>query len=538
MKRFIYLILFFLIFSFNTSIAQEGLQQVRISDFSGGMDSNNLADFLSPNVGAKASNVSINRIGRITKRRGQSLFAEDVGSTAFTGLDRFDPDPSTSYIIAASGVDIVRALSSETSYTVTNPNDSLSSGQDTEFVQANDLLFILNGQDNTSWYDGSAFEIGLGFASGSPPTGTTASWLRNYLFISGNPVDEDFVYFSNNLQPKVFTATDLFRVNTGDGQKVQKIEPFKLNELIIYKERSIYVLDITGATPLDDWTVQPITRAVGCVAPRSVINLGNDQWFLSSNPIAVRSLVRSTFDKILVNIVSDPIQDIFDRKGEIVINNSQIDKSAAVLFDNKYILAIPTGTSNVNNTVVIFDFIVNGWFLIEGWFPRDWIVFDKRLFYTDANDGRIIEVFTGTTGDYAKGPTTLSVASPPTVVISFEWTSRSISFEKPEIFKKLDSIEVEFGTTGNYDANLWINLDQDGWQNVGTVNLAGGVLTLPFTLPATLKSAGIARKTFQLQRYGEFKKMQIRISQGGATGQEVDFQRGTIFARPKPWRRE
>lgn len=514
------------------------LSKVRIDQFDKGQNSNDIADIIQPSQGEKMQNVVLNRKGRLSKRKGQALFVNDMGNTAMTGLGRFDPDSSTSFMITASGTQVLRALSSDVKWTQINSGFSQTTGQDTEFIQANNLLFVINGEDNTDWYNGSVWTTGAGIDESSPPTATTGEWLRNYLFLSGNPNNEDWVYFSNNLDPEVFTQTDIVKINTGDGQKVIYIESFRLNELIIYKQRSIFVLDITGTTPLTDWTVQPITTAVGCLAPRSVINIGNDHWFLSSEPIAVRSLVRSSFDKILVNRVSDPIQDILDGTGDLSINDSDIDKAAAILFDNKYILAVPTGTSTVNNTVLVYDFLVNAWYTIDGWFPAAWVKFDEdRLFYIDANDNRVFECFTGTTGDFPEGPNFIARGSSPTVGISYEYISKNIDFDNPEVFKELDSLEVEFDTTGNYDATAFIDLDNEGFQQVGTVNLAGDVPTLPQTLPFTLTSGGIARNTFPLQQYGEFKKIQVKITQDGL-GELVDLSRFSIFGKEKPWRRE
>src|SRR3990167_4787254 len=197
------------------------------------------------------------------------------------GIGTFYPDANTSYLIAASGVSVIRCTNSiAVAWSIVNPSNNLTSGKDTEFIQANNLFFILNGYDNTANYNGSVIDPGS-TSTASPPIATTAAWLRNYLFLAGHPTNTDWVYFSNNLAPATFTSTDLFKVNTGDGQKILRLEPFKNNELIIYKQKSIFTLDITGTTPLTDWTLQPITTSIGLVAPRSVVNIGNDHWLLS-----------------------------------------------------------------------------------------------------------------------------------------------------------------------------------------------------------------------------------------------------------------
>jgi len=516
--------------------AQEALKLLRINDFTGGMNSYSVPEHLELKQGASMANVVLSRPGRLSKRKGQGLFNRDVGNTAFRGIGRFDPDATTSYLVAASGTKVIRSESSSSSWTIANPSNALTSGNNTEFVQADKNLFILNGFDTTGWYNGSLWTDSVAYPT-SPPSATTGAWLRNYLFLAGATTETDWVYFSNNLDPRVFDATDIIKINTGDGQPVKHLEPYRLNELIIYKSKSIFVLNISGSTPLDDWTVQPISTSIGVDAPRSVVSLGNDQWFLSSEPIAVRSLVRSQFDKILVDMVSRPIQDIFDGSGIVTINKNQINKAAAILFDDKYILAIPVGTSTVNNMVVVFDFLTQAWYRIYGWFPADWVEYDNRLFYIDANDGRVIECFTGTTGDWLEGPNFIDSSSSPTVGTNFVFISKTLDWDLPEMYKELDSIEVEFDPTGDYNATLHIALDENGWVSIGTTNLAGNTLTLPFTLPSELSNAGVAKKTYQLDDQGEFRKMKVMIQQGGVS-EEVILQRVTIFPVPKAWRRE
>mgnify|MGYP001614611738 CR=1 FL=1 len=531
MKKF--LLIFFLLI--NSAFAEDTLQKVRIDLFDGGQDSANFSAAISPSSGSLFKNIVNSKKGQLSKRKGQSLFSQDVSNTAFTGIGSFYPDANTTYITAASGVSVIRSTPAGVNYTIVNPSNNLTTGKDTEFVQANDLLFVLNGQDYTANYSGSAWDPGSS-STASPPVGTTAVWLRNYLFVGGIPTELSWVRFSNNLAPRTFTITDLFKVNSGDGQKVTKLESFKLNELIIYKERSIYLLDITGATPLTDWTIQPVTTVIGCEAPRSVTNIGNDHWFLSSAPIAVRTLSRTAFDKLLVNLVSKPVQDIFDGTGDTVINLNQYKKSCAILFDNKYFLAIPTGSSTVNNYVVVYDFITNSWFIINGWFPSDWQVVNNRLFYTDANDGRIIECWTGTVGDMASGPIVTSSLE-PSAGISYEYISKDINFDSPENYKQLDALDVEFEPTGSYTSTIYIDLDNGGFQNIGTINLFGGGVILPVSLPFTLGANGRARKTFQLQRYGEFKTIRIKVLQEGLS-EQCNLYSFTLFARIKPWRRE
>lgn len=503
--------------------------KVRVSDFSGGQNSKDFFDKLDVNQGVVVQNADISSKGQAVERQGQALFITDVGSTAFSGLGAYYLDSTTSYHMVASGSTIVRNGTDEWTKISTS---SMGTGFDTGFVQANGTLFVYNGSANTAWWDGTIWTSGGTYPT-SPPVATTSAWLANYLFLAGNPTHTDWVYFSSNLVPTSFPAVNIRKINTGDGQAVKRLVPFRLSELIVYKERSIFDLDISADPSTTGFTVTPISKDVGTPAPRSVVFLGNDQWFLSSPPYAIRALTRTQFDKILVDIMSRPIQDIFDGTGVRTLNTVQVEKAAAILYENKYILAIPTGASSVNDFVVVYDFLTKSWWTIDGWYPKDWLVKDNILYYTDANDGRVVKCFTGTTGDFG---VVHSSTSGPTTAISYEYASRGIDFGYPENYKNLDSIGVEFFPTGNYDATISINIDNGGWQSIGTVNLLGNSLTLPFTLPATLMSEGLTIKLIPAQQYGKFKRIQVKAEMEG-TDQVVKLQAIDIYARIRPWNR-
>ena len=515
------------------------LSKVRIEDYAAGMDSKDYPDRLPINQGAYVSNAVINQKGKISSRLGQSLFVKDVGGSAWNGIGRFDPSAGLSYLVGASGVAVVSALSSDTSWVVRNAGHNLTAGNTTQFIQANNTLFVINGFDNTAWWDGANWNAG-GTWPTSPPTATTAAWLNNYLFLAGATGNRDWLYISDNLTPTTFQAQQVVKINSGDGQAIKRIEPYHVTDLIVYKERSIYDLAFTGTSstcipqPICNWVLTPLTKDIGTIAPRSVVSLGNDQWFLSSAPYAIRSVNRTQFDKIYVNMLSMPIQDIFDGTGtNFTVNTVAIGKSAAIYYDNKYIIAIPVNGSSVNNLVLVYDMITQGWYLIEGWYPSDWLMFNNNLYYSDANTGRVLQCFSGTTGDYGN----TSSASGPSVAVNFQYQSRILDFDNPDNYKNLDSLVFEAFPTGRYTANIDVNLDNSGWQSAGTITLSSLAPTLPLPLPFTLYSDGISYNTLQLTKFGQFKKMQVRVSLNILGGQIV-LQKLTVFSRLLPWRRE
>jgi hypothetical protein len=142
----------------------------------------------------------------------------------------------------------------------------------------------------------------------------------------------------------------------------------------------------------------------------------------------------------------------------------------------------------------------------------------------------MVECFSGNIGDLASDATV-------TTAIDYEYISKNIDFDNSNNYKQLDAIDFEFNAAGNYNAVIYIELDDSGWQNIGTMSMQGGGVTLPAFLPFTLTASGVARKTFQLQRYGEFKKIKVKVEQDGLS-ELCNLYSFTCYARLKNWRRE
>ncbi len=524
----------------------ENFLKVKVVDYSGGQVSKNYADQLQNNQGALIQNAIINVKGQLASRNGQLLFNQDLNTSAFDGFGRFDLESgggTTSYMVVASAPSVISSLSSSSTWTTINGGHPITPGHNAEFVQANNQIFILNGFDNTSWWDGTTWTTGGTYpGASSPPVVTTGAWLSNYLFLAGNSTNQDYLYVSDNLAPNSFQGNQIIKVNSGDGQPIKKVLNYRTGDLIVYKERSIWDLNVTGVNatctpqPICAWQLTPITTDVGTLSPRSVVTLGNDQWFLSSAPFGIRSVIRSQFDKTFVNLVSQPIQDIFDGTNidGTILNTEQVSKAAAVYFDNKYIISIAVSGSSVNNLVLVYDFITQTWYEITGWYPAEWLVYNYNLYYIDANDGRVIQCFTGTTGDYG---TVVPAASAPTVGVNFNYISKIFDFDNADNYKALDSLQLEFNPTGNYSATINVNLDNTGWQLGGTIPLTSNAVTLPVNLPFTLSSPGLTYATLQLTKFGQFKKIQVQVQIQGVS-QQITLQKITIFSRLMPWRRE
>ncbi len=145
-----------------------------------------------------------------------------------------------------------------------------------------------------------------------------------------------------------------FRFNAGKSDFNVGMLSFSDDKLVVFNRNSIHI--VVGNGDLSGFQSQLLTDEVGLTARNSVIQVGNQILFLSDNGVYGLSFVD------LYNLrgnevpLSESIQKTID-----TINKAHVDKASAVYFDNKYYLAVPTGTSEVNNTLLIYNFLNKSW---------------------------------------------------------------------------------------------------------------------------------------------------------------------------------
>ena len=133
------------------------------------------------------------------------------------------------------------------------------------------------------------------------------------------------------------------------GDNVVKLFAFA-DRIIVFKERSIWQVTLTSEQIGNFFVTQPVLKLItsshGCIAPKSVVAVGNDVFFLSRD--GVRSLGYQegfSFDVLRTNEISIRIRDFFD-------NLTTMQKQQAVAFhhDSKYLIAFPG-----KDQMMIFD---------------------------------------------------------------------------------------------------------------------------------------------------------------------------------------
>ena len=322
-----------------------------------------------------------------------------VGSPTFALVSRGAyTQPST--FNTASNCDIVNGV-----VTISETAHGLSVGDDVTIIDrstttlnnlseftiyaasANDFSFFATADDvtNASVALGSRQSVGLGFTHmPAPPWAIYHQrrlWMPYYYTMAGttgsptitsrNITDE--VIASDILDQNTYDQIqDGFRIASGGADYVVAIQPFAEDNIIVFNRNTIHL--IRGVSQaLNAVTVQEVTREVGCIARKSVVQVGNQILFLSDNG------VYSVNFEDLYNLrgaslpLSEAINPLIKR-----INPLYIANSIAVYHDNRYYIAVPLDSSIENNAILVYNFLNQGWESLDiieqtGWNIRNLI---------------------------------------------------------------------------------------------------------------------------------------------------------------------
>jgi hypothetical protein len=453
----------------------------------------------------------------------------DITQSTILGITNFNAGSAYNYVLRAIGTSIQYLLSDFSGWSVITGLSALTDGISTNFVQALDKCFVLNGTDHVFSIANDLTVTDEADTNTDFPITTVAEWTpNNRMFASGSltQATRDYVWFSNSIDPQTWDrATNVFKVRSGDGGKVTWLKAFKEFELIVYKNDSIHVLNMEGATPLTDWTLKPLSVAVGCPAGRTVQDIGNDHIFLAND--GVRLLSRTTFDKLRVGVISDPIRDIIDS-----INQDAIETANGWFENGLYILNIPVGTSTTPNRTVIWDSVAaqrNGdpssaWTTV----PTDtWNISCMTSYGFSDNTKTVVG---GSSAANSLCYKMLNGTTDDGTAIVQRIITRQNDFEEAFAKKIFDPSQfvAEGGSDGIYLIEMQV--DEGGFVTVGQIALTGNLQT-PFTTPASTVSLTNATGNFRTKFAGRGNYVQFRIT-NSVSGKIPTFIEYTTYARP------
>ena len=438
------------------------------NSFIGGQNDSKEPDQLNDDECLLIQDAITNSLGYLDKRAGNAYVGNELATTdPVVGLFTYITDTGSTKELRMETTN----LQYNNSGTWTDIDTGFTTGLDTWFTQANDKVYISNGTDNTHSYDNSTVtDLGVSY-----PKGKYSAWWKNYFFIAGDAAIgatgyKNRVFFSALGDPDTMTtATDYFDVGKSDGQEITGIHP--LGEfLVIFKRRSIYIM--SGTNP-DEWKLSAsvnnlvnIATSIGCVSAKSIVQVGNDLWFMSDD--AIRSVKRNEQGSVpLMGVVSDNINATIDS-----INTSAYSKISGAFYDNKVYMAIPTGSSTTNNKVMVantritLDNTMNPhpWFTYTGWTPY--------CFNTHLNGG-VAELHWG---DSLLTNVVQGEVGQSDVVGTIDMDVKGKMFDggAPEMRKTFRFMKYGAKGSGDYDLDVYTSTDAQVFTFRESINLQQG----------------------------------------------------------------
>jgi len=140
--------------------------------------------------------------------------------------------------------------------------------------------------------------------------------------------------------------------------------------MLVFKELSIWVVEADPSLAVADWTIKLINNRTGCVAARTVQQVGPDVLFLSRDGVRSIKTIEAGAQTDVSLPVSTPINDLIGR-----INQAEIGKCCAIYWRNRYLLGVPLDSATTPDRVFCYHLLAKSWTGDwTGWQPRDWVI--------------------------------------------------------------------------------------------------------------------------------------------------------------------
>lgn len=149
-----------------------------------------------------------------------------------------------------------------------------------------------------------------------------------------------------------------YRFNAGTADFVVGLHSFTDDKLMVFNRNSIHL--VSNTVDLTSSSVRLLTDEVGCVARKSIQQVGNRVVFLSDNGVYGTEFLDEYNLRGTQTPLSEPINETIKR-----INKEHASKAVSAYFDNRYFIAVPLDNATENNAILIFNFLNNQWESID-----------------------------------------------------------------------------------------------------------------------------------------------------------------------------
>jgi hypothetical protein len=149
-----------------------------------------------------------------------------------------------------------------------------------------------------------------------------------------------------------------YRFNAGTADFVVGLHSFAEDTLLVFNRNSIHA--VKNSSNVANASVQLLTNEIGCLARKSIVQVGNRVIFLSDNGVYSTEFI----DEYNLRGTGTPLSESIDSTIKR-INKDHVEKSVAIYFNNRYYIAVPLDGATENNAVLVFNFLNNQWESID-----------------------------------------------------------------------------------------------------------------------------------------------------------------------------
>lgn len=444
-------------------------------------------------------------------------------------------------ILTARGATLYATYSDQhASGAVAVPGLTLLTGGAVRMAQLVDRVFCADGRVGLGWVrdTGSSYEVGTVTQSKQDndlPVFVDVAVHGFRLF--GIQADSDELRVSDLLEAadkENWSELNSIRVGDGDGDPIRAVRSFQEQQLMVFKEASVYVVDTT-ATNVADWSIRRVSHLTGCVAGRTAVQLGQDVLFLSRQGVMSLGALSQSNSVSAATSVSAGVRTALDR-----LNWAAVRNSWAVAWRQYYLLAVPLDGMTHPRTLLVLNTQTKEW--VGTWmadlpavavgddvgvdYPRQTGGWDAELLAWEGWSAGVVTRFGGrqetciadTCGRvlcFDEGRWDDANDAQQSQPIHVRVTTRSWDFAMPQNIKQAFRLEVEFYEQQSPAMDISVVYDGRPAQAVATGVLVSGLTALPFTLPFSFVGTSILRRSWNLRPMPirRFREMAVRFEQ-------------------------
>ena len=501
----------------NSEAVDDALLHELCADYSGGQASFSKPDVLAPNQAAYIKNCYIHYSGQLKKRKGtrnlEDGFVDSAGKRIQGGI--YYKTNTIDKLLAVTNGKIFEYIESTNTWTLYIDASINNINEQTDLVQLTDNLFWTDSaEDGIRMWDGAAMTT-----VPDSPAGQILISFTNRLIVSGDPLIPDGIYFSDFLDGETWSATNILRVGA-EGDPIVALKPWQDHFLLVFKEKSTWVIDISPILSVGQMSIQLIHSSIGCAAKRAIAQAGQDVLFLGKGGVMSVQKQIATSNNVIPIPISYPVTDIIER-----INWEYAHKATAIFYKNHYMLMVPVDTEEPD-TGLVYSYLQQAWagvwtgpkatFLME----QPYIGSTRIIIGTDLGEVKTVRDTIYDSDDLPDSyidtfgaitlPATLDVLFPLGDQVESELLTRAMFFGEAFNPKAGWYLEAEFQSK---DSALEIYVILDGADPVllDAWEFATLDTMLPFDLPAVLQPARWIRKKYPIWQLGRFRSIQVRV---------------------------